>query len=61
VPPVGGVVVGVVVVGVVVVGVVVVGAVVVGVVPVVLCDPPPTEPFAASCCWTAWSSSGEVV
>src|SRR3954451_19096201 len=23
--------------------------------------PPPTEPFAASCCCTAWVSSGEVV
>jgi len=28
---------------------------------VVVCDPPPTEPFAASCCCTACSSWGSAV
>ena len=23
--------------------------------------PPPTEPFAAICCWTYWASSGEML
>src|SRR5690242_4649990 len=31
------------------------------VVPLVVWLPPPTEPLAASCCCTAWSSSGEVL
>src|SRR4051812_45580580 len=26
-----------------------------------VCAPPPTDPLAASCCWTAWASSGDVV
>src|SRR5690348_430179 len=47
---------------VVVVGLAVAGAVeVVPVAGALVCAPPPTEPFAASCCWTACSSAGEVV